>query len=71
MTTKKTTALKIESFKKLWKTKKALENVNPEVIEVVKEYWTKTHKPQGNVCWRDIADRVFSEYVRLINADDK
>jgi len=63
--------IKLASFKKLWKTKKALENVNPEVVEVVKEYWHKTHKPQGSVTWKDIADRVFSEYCRLYYADDE
>lgn len=63
--------IKLSSFKKLWKTKKALENVNPEVVEVVREYWHKTHKPQWSVTWKDLADRVFSEYCRLYYSDDE
>lgn len=61
--------IKLESFKKLWKTKKALECVDEELIWVVKEYRTKTHKPQWSVTWKDIADRVFSEYVRLTHVN--
>lgn len=57
------------SFKKLWKTKKATENIDITLLMAVKDYWTKTHKPQWNVTWKDLADRVFSEYIRLKNAD--
>lgn len=39
--------------------------------EILKEYWHKTHKPQGSVTWKDLADRVFSEYCRLYYADDE
>lgn len=65
---KKTKEINPQSFKKLWKTKKATENIEPILLEIVKEYRTKTHKPQWNVTWKDIADRVFSEYIRLKNA---
>ena len=58
------------SFKKLWKNKKATENIEPILLDIVKEYWTKTHKPQGNVTRKDLADRVFSEYIRLKESKD-
>ena len=35
-----------QSFKKLWKTKKATENIEPILLDIVKEYWVKVHKPQ-------------------------
>ena len=31
-----------ESFKMLWKTKKAAENIKPILLEIVKEYRSKT-----------------------------
>lgn len=73
MKTKKKTpkTIKPESFKKLWKTKKATENIDPILLDIVKEYWVKVHKPQWNVTRRDLADRVFSEYIRLKHADSK
>lgn len=54
-----------QSFKKLWKTKKATENIEPILLDIVKEYWVKVHKPQWSVTRKDLADRVFSEYIRL------
>lgn len=38
--------------------------------EILKDYRPKTHKPQWSVTWKDLADRVFSEYVRLLDADE-
>ena len=58
------------SFKMLWKTKKATENIEPILLTIVKEYRKKTWKVQAKVTWKDIADRVFSEYCRLYYADD-
>jgi len=58
------------SFKMLWKTKKAAENIEPILLEIVKEYRKKTWKRQEKVTRKDIADRVFSEYDRLYYADD-
>lgn len=58
-----------QSFKLLWKTKKATENIDPILLTIVKEYRKKTWKVQAKVSWRDIADRVFSEYCRLYYAD--
>jgi len=60
-----------ESFKMLWKTKKAAENIKPILLEIVDNYWRKTWKPQGKVTRKDLADRVFSEYCRLYYADEK
>lgn len=59
-----------QAFKLLWKTKKATENIDPILLTIVKEYRKKTWKVQSKVSWRDIADRVFSEYCRLYYADD-
>lgn len=64
-------AIKPESFKKLWKTKKATENIEPIILDIIKEYRPKVHKPQWSVTRKDLADRVFSEYVRLYYADKK
>lgn len=64
-------------FTKLWKTKKALQNWWEEeqrntgkMFEILKEYYPKTGKNKEKVTWKDIADRVFSEYIRLLYADD-
>lgn len=59
-----------QSFKMLWKTKGAMENIEPLLLVIVKEYRKKTWKKQDKVTWKDIADRVFSEYCRLYWADD-
>lgn len=59
-----------QSFKMLWKTKGAMENIKPLLLVIVKEYRKKTWKKQDKVTWKDIADRVFSEYCRLYWADD-
>ena len=63
----------LSSFKKLWKTKKAVEDIEDKEkwVEILKEYRPKTHKPQGKVHWRDLAHRVFSEYDRLYYCDNK
>lgn len=61
----KTKQINPQSFKKLWKTKKATENIEPILLDIVKEYRPKVHKPQWSVTRKDLADRVFSEYVRL------
>ena len=65
-----TRELNPQSFKMLWKTKGAMENIEPLLLVIVKEYRKKTWKKQEKVTWKDIADRVFSEYVRLYYADD-
>lgn len=59
------------SFKMLWKTKKATENIKPIILVIVKEYRKKTWKPQAKVTRKALADRVFSEYCRLYYADEK
>ena len=71
METKKVKLPKLECFKKLWKTKKALECEDHKELwqHILKEYWTKCCKPQWSITWKDLADRVFSEYVRLHYAD--
>lgn len=66
----KTKQINPQSFKKLWKNKKATENIEPILLDIVKEYWVKVHKPQGNVTRKDLADRVFSEYIRLKESKD-
>lgn len=70
MAQKKTKQINPQSFKKLWKTKKATENIEPILLDIVKEYRVKVHKPQWSVTRKDLADRVFSEYVRLKEADN-
>ena len=71
MKTKKIKLPKLECFKKLWKTKKALEWEDHKELwqHILKEYWTRCCKPQWSITWKDLADRVFSEYVRLHYAD--
>lgn len=66
-----TKTIETDKFKMLWKTKKASENIEPILLEIVQEYWKKTWKVQAKVTRKDIADRVFSEYCRLYWADDK
>lgn len=63
----------LNNFTKLWKTKKALEQVEDIQLRerILKYYRPKTHKPKKSVTWKDIADRVFSEYDRLYYSDDK
>lgn len=65
-------------FSLLWKTKKALDfflvehSTNSQLwIYILKEYTPKTAKKHSKVSWRDIADRIFSEYIRLLECDDK
>ena len=60
----------LSKYKSLWKTKKALELVKPEQRqEILRYYWPKTWKPIGKITRKALADRVFSEYVRLYYAD--
>lgn len=63
----------LEKYTNLWKTKKALEQEeNIELREeIIKYYWPKTWKRIAKINWKDLADRVFSEYVRLYYADDE
>lgn len=61
----------ITKYKSLWKTKKAMEQVKAEDREeILKYYWPKTWKPIAKITRKALADRVFSEYVRLYYADD-
>ena len=61
----------LSKYKSLWKTKKALELVKAEQRqEILKYYWPKTWKKISKITWKALADRVFSEYVRLYYADD-
>lgn len=60
----------ITKYKWLWKTKKALETVKEEDrIDILRYYWPKTWKKIDKINWRDLADRVFSEYCRLYYCD--
>ena len=62
----------LSKYKSLWKTKKALELVNPEDWqEILRYYWPKVRKPVGKITRKLLADRVFSEYCRLYYADEK
>lgn len=63
-------------YKKLFKTNKAVDYFLEEYQdklplwqEILKYYWPKTGKPIGKINWKDLADRVFSEYVRLYYCD--
>jgi hypothetical protein len=68
-----------QDFKKLWKTHKALklwceettEDRKQTMFNVLVYYYPKTCIKKEKVNRKDIADKVFSEYIRLINADDK
>ena len=61
----------LSKYKSLWKTKKALWLAKPEDRkEILRYYWPKTWKPIWKINWRDLADRVFSEYCRLYYADE-
>ena len=73
MKNKQPKTVDLTKFKKLWKTKKSLEQVEDKELwqEILKDYRPKTHKPQWSVTWKDLADRVFSEYVRLLDADER
>ena len=60
----------ITKYKSLWKTKKAMEQVDAsEWEEILKYYWPKTWKKNDKITWKALADRVFSEYCRLYYAD--
>lgn len=68
--TKQTKEFDLKPFKKLWKTQKSLEQSDKSIwIPIINDYWTKCHKPKGSITRKDLADRVFSEYIRLSNAD--
>jgi len=61
----------LSKYKSLWKTKKALEQAKPEKWqEILRYYWPKVWKPVAKISWKLLADRVFSEYVRLYYADE-
>ena len=64
-------------YEKLFKTKKALEyflechsKTIPVWYDIFKYYCPKTGKKNGKINRVDLADRVFSEYVRLFEADE-
>ena len=60
----------IKDYKSLRKTKKALETVKEEDRkEILRYYCPKTSKRMDKITWRDLADRVFSEYCRLYYCD--
>lgn len=67
----------LEKYTNLWKTKKALEwESNIELREEIMRYYmpkaaSYERKKVSKVSWKNIADRVFSEYDRLYYADDK
>ncbi len=66
----------LSKFNNLFKTNKALdlfmEERDSEVwVEILKYYSSKNKKVQSRLSWKDVADDVFSEYVRLKSADSK
>jgi len=66
----------LSKFNNLFKTEKALdlfmEEKDSEVwVEILKYYSSKNKKVQSRLSWKDVADDVFSEYVRLKSADSK
>jgi|BioPla2DNA2_1021312.scaffolds.fasta_scaffold192446_1 hypothetical protein len=66
----------LSKFNNLFKTEKALdlfmEERDSEVwVEILKYYSSKNKKVQSRLSWKDVADDVFSEYVRLKSADSK
>mgnify|MGYP002622301704 CR=1 FL=1 len=65
--------IRLEDFKKLWKNKKVLEELEEKELweEILKEYWKKCGKNKGSISWKDLGDRVFSEYDRLYYSDNK
>jgi hypothetical protein len=80
MQTKQEKQIKFFSgFKSLWKTKSALQILLTEPDSTLNKrqsilsyYWTKVPgKSKGKINRRDIADRVYSEYIRLFESDDK
>ena len=75
-------AIKLEKYWWIFKTKKALEFFRERYVDIFNDwldifsyYMPKaaacTKKKIWKVNWKDLADRVFSEYVRLYYADDK
>lgn len=66
----------VKDFTNLWSTKKAMEWVcsSSDVerwYKLLKIYYPKTWKRKNKVNWRELSHRVFSDYVRLYNADDE
>ena len=64
-------------FSLLRKTKRALQdflNDDLYLLEkwsiILKEYTPKIAKKQNKISWRDLADRVYSEYIRLSECDE-
>jgi hypothetical protein len=67
--------MKLEEFKNLFQTKKSLTQfIEQEDIgyweKLLVYYYPKTSKKKSTVSRLDIADRVYSEYVRLNECDD-
>lgn len=67
----------LSKFKKLFKTKKALDYFMEEYadkldtwIEIIKYYRPKTWKTMSHMNRTDLADRVHSEFTRLSECDD-
>ena len=65
-------------FSLLRKTKRALQdflNDDLYLLEkwsvILKEYTPKIAKKQNKISWKDLADRVYSEYIRLSECDEK
>lgn len=65
-------------FSLLRKTKRALqdfENDNSYDKEkwsaILSKYYPKTGKSKKKVNWKDIADRIFSEFIRIMESDDE
>jgi hypothetical protein len=66
----------LSKFNNLFKTNKALdlfvdERDSETWVEIIKYYSAKNKKVQPKLNWKDVADDVFSEYVRLKSADSK
>jgi len=70
------TQARLEKFNNLWKTKKALELFMEERdvdtwVEILKSYRGKCGKKQSKLSWKDLADVIYSIYIRLSKSDDK
>ena len=62
----------LSEFKSLWKTSKALDMVEDMSLwyDILKAFSSKCGKKHSKITWKDLADRVFSEYDRLYYAND-
>lgn len=65
------TNMKIDKYKKLWKSKKAMDEFAMDEIreEIFKRYCQKTGKKNNKITWKDIADAVFSDYIRITKSE--